>query len=126
MLEKILNIRATRGGYSLANLNKDGKQKSYSVHRLVAEAFLPNPENLPQVNHKDENKANNAVENLEWCTCQYNTQYSIYKLSHKITANGAEYPSIKACSRETGVDNSVIRQHLKSGKPFKGVTYKRV
>lgn len=61
--------------YRCASLSKDGTQKIYGVHRLVAEAFLPNPENLPVVNHKDENPANNCVENLEWCTQQYNCTY---------------------------------------------------
>lgn len=52
-------------------------QKSYKVHRLVAMAFIPNPRNLSFVNHKDENKLNNNVANLEWCTHAYNVRYSI-------------------------------------------------
>ena len=58
-------------GYKLICLN--GKQ--YLVHRLVASTFIPNPENYPQVNHKDENKTNNSVNNLEWCTNDYNCHY---------------------------------------------------
>jgi len=56
-------------------LNKNGIAKSYKVHRLVAEAFIPNPNNLPFVNHKDENPSNNCVDNLEWCTNEYNLNY---------------------------------------------------
>lgn len=62
-------------GYYRIGLCKSAKRKMYSVHRLVAQAFIPNPDNLPQVNHKDENTKNNCVDNLEWCTCQYNTSY---------------------------------------------------
>lgn len=59
------------------------KIKNVLVHRLVAEAFIPNPNNLPCVNHKDENKANNSVENLEWCTYSYNVRYSLHKRIRK-------------------------------------------
>lgn len=59
-------------GYTLVSLCDNGKQKTVNVHRLVAEAFIPNPNNYPCINHKDENKTNNAVENLEWCTYQKN------------------------------------------------------
>lgn len=62
-------------GYYRVNLNKDGHQKMFKVHRLVAMAFIPNPDNLPVVNHKDENRLNNCVNNLEWCTQQYNSVY---------------------------------------------------
>lgn len=53
-----------------------GKSKKVFVHRLVAEAFIPNPNNLPIINHKDENPSNNAVSNLEWCTVSYNNNYN--------------------------------------------------
>lgn len=56
-------------------LSKDGKMKHYKVHRLVAMAFIPNPNNLPIINHKDENPSNNNVNNLEWCTVAYNNAY---------------------------------------------------
>ena len=63
-------------GYSLVYLYKDTKRKKYFVHRLVATAFIPNSENYPFINHKDENPKNNNVMNLEWCTAKYNTNYS--------------------------------------------------
>lgn len=72
---KFMKLGNHHSGYLNVRLFKNGQGKSYSVHRLVAEAYLPNHENLPCVNHKDENKLNNSVENLEWCTVQYNTNY---------------------------------------------------
>jgi len=62
--------------YLKVRLYKDAKHKDVSVHRLVALHFLPNPYNLPHVNHKDENTLNNSVSNLEWCTAQYNKEFS--------------------------------------------------
>ena len=62
--------------YLFVGLSKNGKVKLVNVHRLVAEAFIPNPDNLPQVNHKDENKSNNCVDNLEWCSALYNLTYN--------------------------------------------------
>lgn len=62
-------------GYKTVPLTKNGKTKQEYVHRIVASAFIPNPDNLPAVNHKDEDKTNNFVENLEWCTVAYNNNY---------------------------------------------------
>ena len=70
----ILKVRDDKG-YLTIGLNHNGKRHDYRIHRLVAEAFIPNPNNLPQINHKDENKYNNCVNNLEWCTAQYNVNY---------------------------------------------------
>ena len=67
--------RVGKALYQRVNLSKNDVSKSMYVHRLVAQAFLPNPENLPEVNHKDENPANNHVSNLEWCTCKQNCNY---------------------------------------------------
>lgn len=63
-------------GYMVVNLKVDGKQKMKTVHRLVAETFIPNPLDLPEVNHIDGNKQNNCVENLEWCTHSENTKHA--------------------------------------------------
>lgn len=70
-----LKLNTNIYGYKVVTLCKEGKPKHYSVHRLVAEAFIPNPNNYPIVNHKDENPSNNKADNLEWCTQEYNVNY---------------------------------------------------
>ena len=73
--EKIIAQRTDKGGYQRASLKKDKVRKLCLVHRLVAQAFIENPDNLPLVNHKDENRGNNNAMNLEWCTSKYNHNY---------------------------------------------------
>lgn len=73
--EKILKPIKDKKNYLYINLYKNVKIKHIKIHRLVAEAFIPNPNNYPCVNHKDEDKSNNCVNNLEWCTYQYNNTY---------------------------------------------------
>lgn len=68
-------------------VGKTGHRGQYRVHRMVAEAFIPNPDNLPEVNHKDNNRTNNCVDNLEWCTHVYNIQYSIDSGNHISTSD---------------------------------------
>ena len=84
---RIMKPTTDKGGYLCINLHKNGSFKNYKVHRLVASAFIPNSDNLPQVNHKDECKTNNTIvlnsdgslnqeeTNLEWCTHKYNQNY---------------------------------------------------
>ena len=72
---KLLRQSTDKNGYKRVGLFKNGKEKKYRVHRLVAIVFLPNPNDLSQVNHKDENPSNNNVNNLEWCTIAYNNTY---------------------------------------------------
>lgn len=73
--ERILKPVTTKNGYLQVNLCKNGKVKAFRVHRLVAQTFLDNPNNLPCVNHKDECKTNNNVTNLEFCTYEYNSNF---------------------------------------------------
>ena len=92
-----------------------GKVEHKSVHRLVAEAFIPNPDNLPEVNHKDENPLNNSADNLEWCTRQYNIEYSKNKAVEQYQDGEkiAEYKSIKTASLQTGIGRTSINNVLK-------------
>lgn len=71
----ILKSKIERNGYERVRLCTNNIPKDYSVHRLVATAFISNPNNYPIVNHKDENRTNNCADNLEWCTQEYNVNY---------------------------------------------------
>lgn len=86
--EKILKPGVDGKGYFFVNLFKNGKKKLMTIHRLVAKAFLPNSDNLPCVNHKDKNPKNNNVNNLEFCTQQYNVEYSCAKKVGQYSKNG--------------------------------------
>ena len=111
-----------RSGYRMVNLFKDGKTKSVNVHRLVALSFIPNPDNLPFVNHKDEVRSNNEVSNLEWCSCKYNLNYgtSTDRRSKKrmkkllqLSIDGTfikEWNGLALASRETGYNFKNISQ----------------
>lgn len=83
---KIIKQFLTRE-YSYVTISLHTKSHNFRVNRLVAETFIPNPDNLPQVNHIDENKLNNRVENLEWCTAKYNNNYGTHtkKIVEKLT-----------------------------------------
>ena len=116
--EKILKPRKCNGYFSVRLCKKGEKPKPFDIHRLVAEHFLPNPDNLPVVNHKDENKLNNNVENLEWCTFAYNTIYSVNGgKPRKIQC--VETQQIFDSSKDVidkifpGRSTSVIRDHLR-------------
>ena len=88
---KLLKLDTTHKGYLKVGLSINGKRKFVFVHRLVAEHFIPNPDNLPEVNHIDENKENNIVENLEWCDRKYNINYGTRnEKSAKTLTNGKQ------------------------------------
>ena len=87
-LELVLTPMISSKGYQRVSLCKNGVSKIALIHRLVAEAFIPNENNLPQINHKDENKLNNHAENLEWCDNRYNLRYSSSKKVVRIDKQG--------------------------------------
>jgi len=109
----------------------DGVVKPFSAHRLVAKHFVPNPDNLPEINHKDENPKNNRADNLEWVThienCNYGTRNERSKAKRsmpvqQLEADGnivAEYPSIIEASRATGIQRTQIRGCVHQRKDFK-------
>lgn len=79
-------------GYKIVSLTRGGKTKTHYVHRLVAEAFIDNPNNYPTVNHKDEDKTNNFVDNLEWCTYEYNVTYGTARERQAEALRGRKMP----------------------------------
>lgn len=128
-------------GYLQVDFFKDGKRKSCKVHRLVAETFLLNPDNLPCINHKDEDKTNNLVENLEYCTYEYNNNYgSRNERAAKANTNGKqskpvlqfsktgefirEYPSTMECKRNGFNEGNICSCCLGKRKSADGYIWK--
>lgn len=111
--ERILKA-GNNNGYLFVYLCKNGRKKKHWIHRLVAQAFIDNPDNLPCVNHKDENPSNNCIENLEWCNHIYNINYGTApqrmsqnhkKVVYQYSLDGeliAEYPSVKEAAQQLG------------------------
>ena len=109
--EKILKAGVGTSGYNFVGLRKSGNVSYKQVHRLVALAFIPNIYNMPQVNHKDKNRLNNVVDNLEWCTAQYNIDYSNSKsiIQYDLQGNYIRtWKSSKEIEKETKIDHSNI------------------
>lgn len=117
---KLLSIRTRKDGYQDVRLHNNKQNKMHTVHRLVAQAFLDNPNNFPIINHKDENSANNRVDNLEWCTHSYNNTYNdvhikraqlLAKRVYRYNRNGEmfeEYESVRASAEFLNVSSGDI------------------
>lgn len=136
LANRILKTCISNRGYELVCLrNEEGKRKQYTVHKIVATAFIPNPNGYPIINHKDENKLNNSISNLEWCSYSYNNTYNhirekatntlinnnqifyIYDLDMNLIG---EFKNMRKFCREYNVNNGNLRKILNKNKvkPF--------
>lgn len=124
-------------GYMNVALYRDGKQKQHKVHRLIAQAFIPNPQNKEQVNHIDGNKAHNVVWNLEWCTCKENINHAIKAGIYQPKGNnktpvlcvetGIFYPTVKSASEDMGIIRTSIFNVLSGlSENARGYHFRRV
>lgn len=133
--KKFLVKCPTKKGYLYVILSKNGNKEHAYVHRLVAQAYIPNPDNLAQVNHKDEDKTNNNVDNLEWCTTKYNINYGTgverrVKTSGfhiRCVETGEEFDSINQCYYRHGWRATSISEHLRGlRRNVNGLHFERI
>lgn len=113
-----IKLHNNRNGYWLADLHKNNLYKSKAIHRLVAKAFIPNPNNFPEVNHIDGNKANNCVDNLEWVSKSQNKWHACNVLGQRTNrikdfSTGKVFPSQKSAALYYGVSESLIKSIVK-------------
>ena len=105
---KFLTPQPHNDGYLQVGLKVNGKTKMFLIHRLVAEAYIPNPLGLPMVNHKDEGKSHNWINNLEWCDNKYNTNYGTCNkrksVSHKIPVYCVELDKVFDSAMDAGIE----------------------
>lgn len=116
---RVVRGRQNSNGYRVVELfYETGKSKQLLLHRIVAEAFIPNPENLPIINHKDENPLNNSAANLEWCTYKYNSNYgSAKEKAKKALAPFRSSERLKEIARRNGKTASrMVDQFTKDGE----------
>lgn len=110
---RILNPSIDSYGYNVVSLNKDGKQRTYKVHRLIAQTFINNPDNLPTVDHIDRNPLNNHINNLRWASVD--TQLENSRNAKRPVTNGVLiFDSAMDAKRSLGIDNSLIHKSCKS------------
>lgn len=128
---RIINQHIHKSGYMYCCLSKNNKQHNFQVHRIVAEAFIPNPENKPQVNHKNGIKLDNRLDNLEWATSSENMVHSFKILGHKppkskkmkpiyCVETGVIYASRRDAERKLGMSHGCILHALKGKVPRAG------
>ncbi len=130
--ERVLIPEVTNDGHLRVVLCEAGKKQRVFVHRLVAEAFIPNPNELPIINHKDENPQNNNVDNLEWCTIAYNNAYNgrhqrigdVGGVDINVYDKNGTFieglPSVASFSNKYSVSNTTAWRRLKDGKEING------
>jgi len=139
--ERILKTGLMTSGYKMVCLRKNKKAKCFSIHRLLAIYFIPNPNNLPQVNHIDGNKLNNSLDNLEWCSSSENIQHmydlglKTYKPLHykgkfgfehnrsksvRCIENGVIYGSQSEAQRELNLCKGAVCWSIKNKRPING------
>lgn len=137
--EMIMKTRVLRG-YETIGLTKDHIQLTKPVHRIIAKAFIPNPENKPEINHKDGNKLNNSIENLEWVTESENTLHAFRLGLRKTTDGGTSksvaklnpntkeileiYPSLRELDRTTSFLRKEVSLACRNGRLYKGYCWK--
>lgn len=126
----ILKGGLDRNGYKQATICYNGKQYNRRICRLVAIAFLPNPDNLPMVNHKDENKQNDYVDNLEWCTVTYNNNYGNRSQQTRkrveCIETGIEYDGLRVAERECGIQHASISKACRLGIEAGGLHWRYI
>lgn len=143
---KLRKLDLLADGYLGISLEKEGRVKYFKIHRLVAEAFIPNPENKPEVNHKDGDKTNPTVNNLEWATrsdnmdhawrtglavkgfCKEAYDKSLERNRKPVVwlETGIEYPSISEAARSSGIPDWRIYTSIKQNRTIKGTTFRSV
>ena len=117
---KLLTKRINPNGCEVVSLCRDGKCETKKVHRIVAEAFIPNPDNLPYINHKDEDRTNNIPDNLEWCTPRYNIMYNGANRRAAETKRGRKHTQAHKDSIAAGIKAYYSTHESKlKGRPVK-------
>lgn len=144
---KVISQRISNSGYLYVTIKINGKCSGRFIHRAIAFAFIDNPDNKFYVNHKDGNKLNNSIENLEWCTSSENNQHSydtglkIYRPLHyknkfgfehnrskavKCIETGEIFGSMSEAGRKLKIDHSSVSWSIKHNKPINGMHFEKI